>query len=104
MSRLIGDAFVSYYERKSSVAREKWGETKLWPQSWRFGWAMRNACAHDGKNFFKNKDYSAVQWKSRRYDYADNGRQIFFDEIAGADLILLMEELDRCLKLQMQDE
>ena len=31
-SRLIGDAFISYYESKSTFAKEKWGnETKRWP-------------------------------------------------------------------------
>ncbi len=100
-SRLIGDAFISYYESKSTFAKEKWGnETKRWPATWRFGQVMRNACVHDGKIFFKKENDSAVQWRSLRYDYADNGRQILFDEIAGADLIFLMEEMDWCLRSQ----
>ena len=98
-SRLIGDAFISYYESKSSFTKETWGdETKRWPATWRFGWAMRNACVHDGKIFFHKENDSAVCWRSRRYDHADNGRQILFDEIAGADLIFLMEEMDWRLK------
>ena len=38
MARLIGDAFVSYYERHVDAVEDKWGEARReWHRVWRFG-------------------------------------------------------------------
>lgn len=96
MARLVGDAFVSYYERHSDIATSKWGREDKggWPAVWSFGCAIRNACAHDGKIFFKNPQHLAVQWRNLKYDHGDNGRRVLFDDLTGVELILLMEEMD----------
>jgi hypothetical protein len=99
MSRLVGDAFVSYYERHLETAEKKWGSTKSrWADVWRFGWAMRNALSHDGKISFANPSSKKVHWNTLEYSYSDNGRQVLFDELTGVELILLMEEMDLALK------
>lgn len=100
MSRLVGDAFVSYYERHVATAEAKWGKesTMKWNPVWNFGWAIRNACAHDGKIYFRSADHPAVHWRNLQYTHADNGRQVLFGELTGVELILLMEEMDLSLK------
>lgn len=100
MSRLIGDAFVSYYERHLHVAEAKWGREFAgnWHCVWHFACAIRNAISHNGKIRFKNPKHHAVHWKSLQYSYADNGRQVLFDELTGVELILLMEEMEWALK------
>lgn len=96
MARLVGDAFVSYYERHVDLVESIWGKEKKgnWPSVWKFGWAMRNACAHNGLIYFKYKDHPGVSWQNLKYDYDDNDRRVLFDEITGVELILLMEEMD----------
>lgn len=100
MSRLVGDAFVSYYERHLDVAEAKWGRESAgnWHCVWHFACAIRNAISHNGKIRFKNPKHQVVHWKSLQYSYADNGRQVLFDELTGVELILLMEEMDLALK------
>jgi hypothetical protein len=100
MSRLVGDAFVSYYERHLDAVHEKWGKESdgKWHCVWHFACAIRNAISHNGKIRFKNPKHHAVHWKSLQYSYADNGRQVLFDELTGVELILLMEEMDLALK------
>lgn len=100
MARLVGDAFVSYYERHLDVVESIWGKQKenKWPDVWRFGWAMRNACAHNGLMHFTYDKHPGVHWRNLSYAYGDNGRQVLFDEITGVELILLMEEMDAELR------
>lgn len=99
MARLVGDAFVSYYERHLDAVEDKWGDAKrAWPRVWRFGWAIRNACSHDGKIFIQDPKHPGVAWRSLKYDFNDNGRRILFDDLTGVELILLMEEMDAELR------
>lgn len=100
MSRLVGDAFVSYYERHLDVVEAMWGhESKgKWHCVWNFAWAIRNAVSHNGKIYFKKPKHNSVHWKTLQYSHIDNGRQVLFDELTGVELILLMEEMDLALK------
>jgi hypothetical protein len=100
MARLVGDAFVSYYERHVNVVESIWDKESNgnWPSVWRFGWAMRNACTHNGLVHFRRKDHPGVSWNNLKYDYTDNDRQVLFDEITGVELILLMEDMDAELR------
>lgn len=96
MARLIGDAFVSYYERHLDAVEARWGRESHgnWPMVWWFAWAVRNACSHNGKIYIKGRDHPAVNWRSLKYEFNDNGRSILFDDLTGVELILLMEEMD----------
>lgn len=102
-ARLVGDAFVSYYERHVAVASEGWGRMRedKWPSAWRFGRMVRNACAHDGRISFKSEFGPSVTWRTLRFDFRDNGRQLLFDELSGVELILLMEDMDSELRKEM---
>lgn len=100
MARLVGDAFVSYYERHLDAVESKWGRESQgnWPMVWSFAWAVRNACSHNGKIYFKSEKHPAVSWLSLKYDFNDSGRSILFDDLTGVELILLMEEMDAELR------
>jgi hypothetical protein len=95
MARLVGDAFVSYYERHLDAVEARWDKEPKgkWPMVWWFAWAVRNACSHNGKIHFKTEKHPAVQWRSLKYDFNDNGRSILFDDLTGVELIMLMEEM-----------
>ena len=99
MARLIGDAFISYYERHVDIAIKNWGKETdgEWPAVWSFGWAIRNACSHNGKIHFTSPKHAPVTWRTLNYDIKDNGKQVLFDELTGVELILLMEEMDLSL-------
>ncbi len=100
MARLIGDAFMSYYERHLDAVEARWGKERegRWPMVWWFAWAVRNACSHNGKTHFKTASHPAVHWKSLSYSYANNGRQVLFEDLTGVELMLLMEEMDAELR------
>lgn len=103
MARLVGDAFVSYYERHLDAVEAIWGKESKgkWPMVWWFAWAVSNACSHNGKIHFKTEKHPAVQWRSLKYDFNDNGRSILFDDLTGVELILLMEDMDAELRQAM---
>jgi hypothetical protein len=69
-----------------------------WPSVWKFAWAIRNACSHNGKIFIRDPYHQGVQWRNLKYDHSHNGRSILFDDLTGVELILLMEELDAELR------
>lgn len=100
MARLVGDAFVSYYERHLDVVKSRWDKEwkGKWPPVWSFAWAIRNACSHNGKIFIQDPKHPSVQWRNLKYDNSNNGRPILFDDITGVELILLMEEMDLVLR------
>lgn len=100
MYRLVGDAFLSYYERNIDTINRLFGKESdgMWPPAWEFGWAIRNACAHDGKINFKHSGRAPVQWKSLSYSYESNGRQVLFGDMTAVELILLMEDMDAEMK------
>jgi hypothetical protein len=100
IARLVGDAFVSYYERHLDAVEARWGREAQGNRpmvSW-FAWAVRNACSHNGKIYIKGRDHQAVQWRNLNYDFNDNERPILFDDLTGVELILLMEEMDSALR------
>jgi hypothetical protein len=65
---------------------------------WRFGHAVRNALIHNGCIHFTSRSSPAVEWRGLRYGFVDNGRPVLFKELTGVELILLMEEMDVCLR------
>lgn len=100
MARLVGDAFVSYYERHLDAVETRWGRESQgnWPMVWWFAWAVRNACSHNGKIYIKSRDHQAIHWRNLKYDSSKNGRPILFEDLTGVELILLMEEMDAELR------
>ena len=99
LSRLIGDAFLSYVEKHRESVFQRWRKDQSkWPsQVWRFGWVIRNACAHNGRIRFTNAESPPVSWRGLTYRPGDS-KEIFFSDITGVELILLMEEMDEELR------
>lgn len=87
-------SFVHYYESLSDEIEAAYGkQPKNFPDIVRFGWAVRNAFAHNGLIWIKDPTIS-VSWKGLTYSQADNGRQILYTDLMPAELIVLMDELD----------
>jgi hypothetical protein len=90
--RYIAIIFLQFYEQHRPFAQSTLGEdTKLWPQTFQFAWAMRNAIAHHGSLLnFTNPSYHPVTWNGISYSPADNGKPILGPHFTVGDLLLFM--------------
>ena len=109
MARLLGDEFVSYFERHLDTVEARWGKERKGRSHmvWWFAWEVRNACSHNWKISIKGRDHLAVQWRGLKYDLNDNGSSILFNDLNVVELILMMEEMDaelRYPKLTAQEQ
>lgn len=95
---LIESAFINYYESVCAEVETIYGkDKKLWPPVWSFGRVVRNAFAHDGEIYFRNRRASAVAWKTLSYSPTDNDRQIIYRDLAPVEIILLMDDMDSAI-------
>lgn len=85
--------FINYFERIKDEVIKNYGSQAKWPTVWRFAQVVRNSCAH-GKIRIDNPKSSPVTWRTLAYTSTDNGRQVFWDDMAEADLIFLMLDMD----------
>lgn len=87
-------SFLHYYESLSEKIEDAYGkQPKDFPEVVRFGWAVRNAFAHNGQVYIKDPTVTAA-WRGLAYSKADNDRQILYSDLMPAELIVLMEEMD----------
>ncbi len=97
VSQLVGTAFLKYYERNKQRPTAAYGtQPKAWPPLWRFAWLLRNAIAHGDRWAISDPSFPATDWHGVSVTSADSG-QAWFDAqryIVGADVVLLLEELD----------
>jgi len=97
LTPVVQAAFVHYYESVAGMIVEVHGDKpRAFPEPLRFGWVVRNACAHDGRVLIKDENLVAT-WYGLTYRRTDNGRQIIHADLTPADLIVLMEEMDDAL-------
>jgi hypothetical protein len=95
LATVVGASFVRYYESVEDFIKAAHGtDRSQWPEKLRFGNVVRNAFAHDGTVVIRNPNARPVWWRSLSYNYADNGRRILYSDLAVADLIFLMDEMD----------
>ncbi|MCJ7613601.1 hypothetical protein MUO71_02385 [Candidatus Bathyarchaeota archaeon] len=95
---LIMYTFLHYYESNKSAVESKYNKDfQNWPDIWNFGRIVRNAFAHGGRINFTNENALPVNWLSLSYSPSDNGLQIIENDISSVEMILLMEEMDKCL-------
>ncbi len=88
-------AFISYYEKNVHMMRHAHGtDPNSWPDVLRFARAIRNSFAHDGRVHFSNQKQPSVQWGNISYSFADNGRQVLYNDITNGDVMILMIEMD----------
>jgi hypothetical protein len=90
--------FLQFYIKGEAILRDKLGDDWNWGDKWRFGWAIRNATAHNGLIHFSNPNKPSVQWDGLKFDHSSNGHPVFDTDIGAADLILLMIDMDLELK------
>ena len=97
IGRLVGSAFLRYYERKLQTATPAvGGHPREWPELLRFAWLIRNAIAHGDRFTINDQTFPTTVWKSVSVSPAMSGKQWFDLDaglLGGGDLILLMEEL-----------
>jgi hypothetical protein len=88
-------AFVHYYESALDQMKTAHGnDPAAWPGVLRFGWAIRNAFAHDGQILFKNPNAAPVTWRGLTYGPRHNGQRVLYVDLMPADLVILMDEMD----------
>lgn len=96
MAPALFASFVHYYESAVDDMGVAHGtDPTAWPGVLRFGWAVRNAFAHDGKILFKNPNAAPATWRGLTFGPQDNGRQILYTDLMPADIVILMDEMDR---------
>lgn len=93
--RIIGSAFVNFFERNKSTIETKFGQNpSSWPPELNFARVIRNAYSHGGQIHFTSPSASPVTWRGIRYSYSDNGKSIH-DKIYLPEIIELMKEIEK---------
>lgn len=90
--------FKKFFESHKQWIRDNCHEdTEQWPEIFRFGWAVRNAFAHDGKIDIRDKRNGVarrpVVWAGVSLTKADNGANIIGPILEPGDLINLLFEI-----------
>lgn len=93
-AQLIKSTFIAYFEQYSLEIKRKFGATQNWPSVWDFGRVIRNAFVHNGVITIRNANAPSVSWGNLSYSAANNGQNILYSDLAVAEIILLMEEMD----------
>ena len=91
--------FIWYYEVYENEMRAKYGKDfKMWPSEWIFAWCIRNALAHNNKIHFRDLRHPGASWKLISITPDMQGNQLMPGICNGADLIMLMLEMDKYLE------
>jgi hypothetical protein len=90
--------FVRYYESMADQIADAYGsraQWQRWPPVLRFGKIVRDAFAHNGLVHIngQNPPPSTVWW-GVDYGPSQNGQRVLYGDLALADLVVLMEEMD----------
>lgn len=93
---ILQGAFIRYFERRRPDVENNHGKLLSWPPVWKFGWVIRNSFTHGGgKISWKDNRITTVSWRGLTYNHpTDIGKQILFNDLAYAEIIYLMEEMD----------
>ncbi len=94
---ILTSMFGNYYESNIEYIVSKFGTLKNWPDCWKFGRVIRNACFHDGCIYINDK-VTDVKWVDLSYNHKNNGHSIVNTDMWPADFIYLMMEMDEFLK------
>jgi hypothetical protein len=94
---MIMSNFVFYFESIKDSIENKFGSQSQWPDTLNFARVIRNAFAHGGGIYFKERNHPMVFWKNYSYSYRDNGRQILPNDLNIPEIIFLLKEIDTYL-------
>lgn len=91
--------FLAFYEKNYSIAQSKYGSNySNWPASWRMGWVVRNALAHNGKIHFRDMTTQPINWKNASVSPADQG--VALESILNfTDILILLFDMENDLNL-----
>jgi hypothetical protein len=93
--RVFASLYTSYFERGRRLVEARFGmDVSGWPAVWNFGRVVRNAFAHGGQVSITNPNALPVTWRGVTLGPAENGREIFFNDLAYAEIVILLSELD----------
>jgi hypothetical protein len=90
-------SFVRYYESVVELIEAAHGrrnQWQQWPDVLRFGKIVRDAFAHNGLVDVKDQNAPASIWRGLSYGSLQNGQQVLYGDLALADIIVLMEQMD----------
>lgn len=86
---------VTYFQRyRATVERKFKPDRTHWPASWQMGWAVRNAASHGGIAF-ERRNQRPVSWRGLTFGPADEPAKSLSKLLNGADLLLLLLDMDR---------
>jgi hypothetical protein len=88
---------LEFYENYAEEAKLKFGDNESHPDSWRMGWVIRNAIAHNHKIDFRDKNSKPRTWSGVTISKENDGEPIA-DFFNSADLIILLLEMEKSLK------
>lgn len=92
---MIQSAFVQHFESvRDQIEARHGGDPYRWPQPLNFARVLRNAFAHGGQIDIRSATAPPVVWRGLWYTVADNGRSVLYQDMAPADVIVLMREVD----------
>ena len=87
---------VTFFQRHRSQVEEKYTKDRLaWPASWQMGWAVRNAVSHGGVAF-ERAGQKPVVWRGLAFSPADEPAKSLIKILNGADLLLLLFDMEHC--------
>jgi hypothetical protein len=87
---------LEFYENYAEEAKLKFGDYKSHPDSWRMGWVVRNAIAHNHKIDFRGRNSESRTWSGVTISAKNNGTPLsdFYNFV---DLIILLLEMEKDL-------
>jgi hypothetical protein len=94
--RIVGYAFISYFESQLPKIEAKHGKDRSkWQGVVNFARIIRNGFAHGGHLKIDNPTAPPETWRNWTYDKSNSGQEFFMtsDGLAIGDIILLFEDL-----------
>jgi hypothetical protein len=97
-TKVIAPFFVEFYEDFGPWIRTHvHTEFIKWPPVWQFARIVRNAASHGGRVGTGNPAFLPVTWHGLTYGPAQDGHKLFGADLALADILLLMLEMNDSL-------
>jgi hypothetical protein len=86
-------AFLAFFERYNDWLTANLGKATNWPMTLNFARVVRNSAAHGGINI-RDPRSPPVSYRCFQYSHADNGRNLFEEDITLCEMIALLLDVD----------
>lgn len=88
---------VNFHQRNRDALIKGFSQDRTsWPAAWQMSWALRNAASHGGK-VFEKATQKPVMWQGITFGPGDEPAKCLTSMVNGADLLLLMIEMEESL-------